>query len=175
MKKLFAFSSLLTLILSVNSAHTGDIQEGFMGIKWGAAVSTAGNLQEVRRTANIVYYIRPDEFYNLKNMKLGQPIYGFFQNKFFAVFIKLDSGNRIDEIKGFLDAEYGPARAQLRLAQRIYIYDYHHIKVKLKHYETEDTYKLGFYYTPLSTRLNESQLEKNFEIILPLIPSPPND
>ena len=72
-----------------------------MGIKWGAAASTAGDQQEVRRTAEIGYYIRPNELYTLNNMNLGQPIYGFFQNKFFAVFIKLDSGIRIDEIKGF--------------------------------------------------------------------------
>jgi hypothetical protein len=160
----------LIIILSVNSVFADDIREEFMGINWGAAIATAGNLQEVRRAANIAYYIRPNESYTMNDMNLGQPIYGFFQDKFFAVFINLDSDEHIGEIKSILDTEYGPVRAQLRLTQTIYIYDDHQIKIKLKHYETEGTYKLGFYYTPHSKKLNESRLEYNFEAILPLVP-----
>jgi hypothetical protein len=61
-------------------------------------------------------------------------------------------------------------RAQLRVTQTIYIYDYHEIKIKLKHYETEGTYKLAFYYTPLSAKLNERRLEETVETVLPLVP-----
>ena len=86
------------------------------------------------------------------------------------VFIKIDSDKHIDEIKNYLDAEYGPVRAQLRVTQTIYIYDYHNIKIKLKEYETKGTYKLGFYYTPLSSKLNESRLEKNAETTIQLVP-----
>ena len=170
MKHLFVFRSLLIIILTVNSVLADDIREEFMGIKWAAAVPMAGNLHEIRRAANVAYYIRPNELYTMNDMNLGQPIYGFFHDKFFAVFINLDTDEHIGEIKSILDTEYGPVRAQLRLAQTIYIYNDHHIKIKLKHYETEGTYKLGFYYTPLSTKLNENRLEKNFETTLPLVP-----
>ncbi len=170
MKQLYILTGLLFVFLFVSSTAAGDIQDDFLGITWGAAQSSVDNMQEVNRAADMGYYIRPGETFTINNINLGQPIYGFFQDKFFAAFIKIDSDKHIDEIKSYLDTEYGPVRAQLRVAQTIYIYDYHNIKIKLKAYETKGTYKLGFYYTPLSSKLNESRLEKNVETTIQLVP-----
>ena len=170
MNRLIIITICLLAIFSMGSVNAADIQDAFMGIKWGAAASTVENLQEVRKEANVKYYVKPGEIYTINNINLGQPIYGFFNDKFFAAFINIDSDEHVDALKSFLDAAYGPVRAQLRVTQTIYIYDFHEIKVKLKQFENKGTYKLGFYYTPLSIKLNETRMEKNFEKTIKLAP-----
>jgi hypothetical protein len=141
-----------------------------MGIKWGAGAATVKNLKEVRKETNVEYYVKPGQNYIINDINLGQPIYGFFNDQFFAAFINIESDEHVDAIKDFLDAEYGPVRAQLRVTQTIYIYDYHDIKIKLKQFENKGTYKLAFYHTPLSNKLNESRMEKDFEKTIKLVP-----
>ena len=43
--------------------------------------------------------------------------------------------------------------------QRIHLWKYKKIKIKLKIYETRDPMKLAFYYTPVSAQVNKAQLE----------------
>ena len=75
-----------------------------------------------------------------------------------------------DKIKEFMISDYGNPRAQLRVNQTIYIWDHKNIKIKMKLYEKNGHQKLAYYYTPLSNKLNESQLEDNFEQYIKLVP-----
>jgi hypothetical protein len=157
-------------IFSAGTSNAADIQDAFMDIEWGASASAVKNLKEIRQASDVTYYVRPNQEFAINKINLGQPILGFFNDKFFAAFINIASDEHVDAVKNFLDRDYGPVRAQLRVTQTIYIYDYHDIKIKLKQFENKGTFKLAFYYTPLSTELNESRMEKNFERTRRLVP-----
>ena len=170
MNRLAILIGCFIVLFSLGSVDAADIQDTFLGVKWGAGASTDENLKEIRKDKEVTYYVKPGQNYIIDDIRLGEPIYGFFNDKFFGAFINFESNEHVETIKNFLDKEYGPVRAQLRVTQTIYIYDYHDIKIKLKRFENKGTFKLGFYYTPLSTKLNESRMEKDFERTIKLVP-----
>ena len=150
--------------------ETADIQSEFSGIKWGANISNEQNLKKISRQYDVGYYVRPGEEYTFNNLNLGQIIYAFYRNKFFAAYLKITTRQDFDEIKKYLIVGCGSPRAQLRMGQTIYIWEYGDIKIKLKQYENEKKFKLAYYYLPLSAKLNEIRLEKNAEISMQLVP-----
>ena len=158
------------LLLYLGPIYAADFQGGFSGIKWGANLSTIDNLSEVSQKEKIGFYVRPNEVYTINNLSIGQVIYGFYENRFFAAYLAIKSKEKFDQVKDYMIRKYGNPRAQLRIDRTIYIWEYADIKIKLKHFEKDVRYKLAFYYTPLSTRLNERQLEKDFEKSMKLVP-----
>lgn len=151
------------LFIGVSLARAADIQNGFSGIKWAADVAAVAGLSELSVQQDLGYYVRSGDNYTLNDVILGQVIYGFYQGKFFAAFLNVNPGKDAEKIKNYLTTEYGPVRAQLRIDRTIYIWEHGNIKIKLKLYENKPNAKLSIYYTPLSTKLNESRLETDFE------------
>ena len=171
-------TSIITLILFVMVAiaattDAGDdqnIRDGISGIQWGAKPDTVEGPTRVHQKGDIVYLKRPGERFILKDVDLGSVLYGFFENKFFAAFMRIRSQDDAEKLKKILSADYGPMRRQLRVAETVYIWDFHDIKIKLKERENDAVLKLSFYYKPLSTKLNESKTDKDFEIKMDLDP-----
>ena len=85
--------------------------------------------------------------------------------------MRIRSRDDAEKLKAILNADYGPVRRQLRVKETAYIWDYHDIKIKLKHRENDTVFKLSFYYKPLSGKLNESKMDKNSEITMDLVPA----
>ena len=169
MKKM-VFVCGIVIVLVGQFALAADLNEGFSGLKWGTNVSAADNLSELSQKGNVRYYYRFNEIGLIYNIHVGRVFYGFYQDKFFAVQFRLNSRKDFDKIKEFLTADYGAPRAQFRVNQTIYIWEYKNIKMKMKLNEKDGQQKLAYYYTPLSSKLNESRLEKNFEQYIKLVP-----
>ena len=152
--------TLLTMLLCLGLTQMGmseDVMQGFSGILWGTPIEDARDFQEIAREGDIIYYKRAEDFYNIAGVTLPNVIYGFYQGKFFSAYMKIDSSDDFNKIKHHLDNIYGDARAQLRIKQTIYIWDFMDVKIKLKRYNEKPSAKLGFYYVPLSTKANEAK------------------
>ncbi len=54
----------------------------------------------------------------------------------------------------------------MRMDRTIYIWDFLEVKIKLKHYEEREEAKLAFYYTPLSTKVNEARKATKSETVI---------
>ena len=163
MDKLRIFGIVMSILLWVCSASGADVDTEFSGVPWGAERSSVDGLVEASRSDNVAYYTKKGEAFSLPSTNLGPVLYGFYQNRLFAGFVYLESLADFDRVMDQLKKRYGKPKAQLRLTRSIYIWDRRPVKIKLKHYESDNTYKLAYYYTPLSTQLNESRLDEGFE------------
>jgi hypothetical protein len=170
MKKSIVSYSIVIMLVG-HFVYAADISEGFSGLKWGTNVSTIDNLSELSKKENVGYYFRPTEIGLIYHANVGRVIYGFYRDKFFAVYFRIKSRKDFDRIKEYLISDYGTPRAQLRVNQTIYIWEHKNIKIKMKLYEKKGHHKLAYYYTPLSNKLNEVRLEDNFEQYIKLVPT----
>ena len=160
MKKTICMSAIVIFILVSIIDAGAQIWEEFSGIKWGAPLTSLKGLKEKRKDAYVNYFVRPGEIYTIDNLVLGSVTYGFYQNKFYAAFIDLDSRSHFNETMELLKLKYGKPRANLGLTQTVFIWDYQQMKIKLKHDKTKETFKIGFYFTPLSEALNRQRIAK---------------
>lgn len=163
--------TLLAMLLCLGLTQMGmadDVMQGFSGILWGTSIEDVRDFQEIAREGDILYYKRAEDFYNIAGVTLPNVIYGFYQGKYFSAYMKIDSADDLNKIKRHLDDIYGDARAQLRIKQTIYIWDFMDVKIKLKFYHKQSIAKLGFYYVPLSTIANEAKAKSDTEKIYKL-------
>lgn len=152
--------TLLAMLLCLGLTQMGmadDVMQGFSGILWGTSIEDVRDFQEIAREGDILYYKRAEDFYNIAGVTLPNVIYGFYQGKYFSAYMKIDSADDLNKIKRHLDDIYGDARAQLRIKQTIYIWDFMDVKIKLKQDSEKPSAKLGFYYVPLSTKVNKAK------------------
>lgn len=158
------FIVIISLVV-VHAGHAEDVMQSFSGILWGTPIEEIRGLQESARDGDIHYYKRAEDFYNIAGVTLPDVIYGFYQGKYFAAYMKLASSDIFSKVKRHLDTVYGDARSQLRLNQTVYIWEYLDVKIKLKQYNDQFHGKLAFYYMPLSNKANRIKIEDDKEIV----------
>ncbi len=167
--------SIMIMVLTIESTPAADdnldIRDGISGIKWGIKPDMVKGPTKVFKKGDILYLKKSGEKFILKDVDLGSVLFGFFENKFFAAYMRIRSQDDAEKLKAILNADYGPVRRQLRVKETVYIWDYHDIKIKLKERENDTVYKLSFYYKPLSAKLNERKMDKNSEITMDLVPA----
>ena len=88
-------------------------------------------------------------------------IYGAYQNKFFAVYIGIDTFDVYSNLRNYITEKYGRSKMKIRITpdRTEHQWKQENIKIKLKLNEETGDMKLGFYYTPLSTKVNAAQQE----------------
>lgn len=164
-QRLVAIVLALTLATAA-SVSAMDIRSGFNGIRWKSKPSETEGLEQKDGKRNVAYFVKNPEDYTLAGLKVAGVVYGFYQEQFFAAFIDLTSQPDFDRLRSDLSATYGEPRAQLRVSQTIYIWQFQDIKIKLKKYLKENRFKLAYYFRPLSKRVNEADQEENAEKII---------
>ncbi len=166
MKVSIAALILIGLTFWTTHAAAEDLQTSFSGVAWGAPAEDTRNLALAREDGGERYYSRPDDFYPLGGVTCEKILYGYYQNQFFAVFMTVKSQADFRAVREHLNERYGDARSQMRMDRTIYIWDFVDIKIKLKHYEERESAKLAFYYTPLSTKVNEARKATKSETVI---------
>jgi len=169
--------SILTIVLfCLSAAGAADIENGFMGRRWGTDISDHEGLTKLYAKKAVAYYINPNEVHTIIGIKVPNVVYGFHYGKLFAVYIGLDSIEAYSEILKYMKSEYGlPDKSNYMKNQlAVWKWKYKDVKIKLKTYEKTGKMKLAFYYMPLSNKLNEAQvaeLEKFHEKSLHFFPT----
>ena len=136
-----------------------DIQEGFLGVKWATRVSELPEFKKLSGKDDVAYYENPTKIYSVFEVKNPTVIYGFYRDQFFATYIQVSTFNIFNRFKDHISEKFGQPKTILKMKSRQTIYRWKHqnIKIKLKHYESENKMKLAFYYTPLSNKVNATQ------------------
>ncbi|MDJ0722692.1 MAG: hypothetical protein QNJ04_13750 [Desulfobacterales bacterium] len=159
---------IILVCLTSPPAYAQDLQAIFSGIPWGSPAEEVRGLELVRQQGEESYYAKPDDFYSLGGVTCEKVVYGFYQNRFFGAFMTVKDEKEFRAVRAHLTERYGDARSQMRLDRTIYIWDYLEVKIKLKHYEGRPKAKLAFYYTPLSTEVNEARKSTQSETVIKL-------
>jgi hypothetical protein len=168
MKPPIAGLIFIALTCLTATAAAQDLQATFSGINWGAPTEEARGLTLTRQDGDESYFVKADDFYSLGGVTCDKVIYGFYQNQFFAAFMRINNQKEFKAVREHLNQRYGDARSQMRIDRTIYIWDYLDVKIKLKHYEERPEAKLAFYYTPLSTEVNEARKATKSETVIKL-------
>jgi hypothetical protein len=167
--KMSAFVIAIALVIGLaNPLPAEDVQQVFSGIPWGTSIEAFQGLHETARSGDIAFYKRDKDMYSIAGLALPEIVYGFYKGAFFSVYIRITHPDDFGTIKDFLDKVYGPARAQLRIRETIYIWDYLNVKIKLKQALDEFNVKLAYYYVPLSIEANASRPHQDQEHIFEL-------
>lgn len=156
-----SFSFFLIAMLAVNPAVAEILQSEILGIKWGTHISALKGFEKLWRHESVSFYINPGVNHTLYDIQVPSVVYGFYADKFFAAYAKIDDPIVFSRLKSELTAQYGnPKITQtMKNEQRIFTWKEGNIKIKLKHYQQDGKMKLAFYYMPLSETVNETQQE----------------
>jgi hypothetical protein len=156
--KISPFLSAMVLFFALtNPLAAEDVQQVFSGIPWGSTVEAFQGVHQSARSGDFTFYKRDKDIYAVGDVALTDIVYGFYKGKFFSVYLKITNPDNVQPIKTFLDKVYDPARAQLRLHETIFIWDYLNVKIKLKQALDGTRAKLAYYYVPLSLKANAAR------------------
>ena len=174
--KAMALKRLLVSVGAVFLLQTplwaANLTEGFSGIKWGTSVETLGHFKEISSHGEIGYYVNPDVLHTIGGFEVPQVIYGFFAERFFAVYAQIDSLEVYARIKNDLQSHYGIPKVVYGSTGQPEVYRWKsgQIKIKLKTDVSLRKIKVGIYYTPLSDKVNEEGEEKYRESEIKFLP-----
>jgi len=162
MKKLLQSASMcIVLLLGSGWLHASDLKDGFMGTPWQVDLSALDNFLKIDEKGDLSYYVNPTVVHVIDNIKIPQVIYAAHQQKFFAVYIHIETSESFSQLKRYITDKYGKAKMTMRINpdRTEYSWTYQKTKIKLKQNDETGDMKLGFYYTPLSSKVNELQAE----------------
>jgi len=155
------FGIWLILIISTSAAAL-DLQQGMHGMPWASSVSQYSHLTRVSQSNQVDYYVNSKMIYQVVNQSVTDVFYGFYKDKFFAVYIKLRSRDQFDHLKLLFSKHYGKPTVEQNAAGQQVVYSWKDgdVKIKVKMKEDVGDIKLAVYYTPISAMLNEEYLEQ---------------
>jgi hypothetical protein len=160
MKWLISF--LLVWLMFSFDASAADLSDGFLDLKWGQNINQLSGYTEIYAKEKVHYYTNA----NINHTILGKPVphlvYGFYDNRFFAVYITIEDYEHYIEFKRYITSKYGSPEMTLdsKTQQTIYKWKQKKMKIKMKKRDMEDKMKIAFYYKPLANQVNLAQQEK---------------
>jgi len=152
---------LAAIFLAIGVTGAADLEAGFLGIQWASPAAHQEGLTRLYERKNVVYYIQPNIVHTINETPVPNVVYGFYEHQFFAVYIKLESEEVFGKFRNYLKSQYGiPDKSfSMKTGETVYKWKQGEIKIKLKTNEENYRMKLGFYYLPLSKKVNEEQME----------------
>ena len=174
MKRLNRLVYVLTILLfGISLSHSADLKNNFLGIKWGTDIAELTDYVKISEKNGVSYYGNSKRVYTIFGVETPYVIFGFYKDKFFAAYIDIESIALFNRVKKHITQKFGSPRTILnvKVQQTIYRWKYEDTKIKLKLYEKEGKMKLGFYYTPIATKVNQAQREEFLQ--LPKVDIPP--
>ena len=162
MNNIVRFSIIyLIIFFSFGLSQASDIRQGFMGTRWQTDLSGAENFLKINEKDDLSYFVNPTVKYVINDIQVSQVIYGAYQSKFFAVYIGIDTFDVYSNLRNYITDKYGKSKMKIRINpdRTEHQWKREDIKIKLKLNEETGDMKLGFYYTPLSTKVNAAQQE----------------
>ncbi len=163
---------LAAICLAIGVAGATDLKAGFMGLQWTSPAVHQKGLTRLYERGNVIYYTQPNIVHTIHEIPVPNVVYGFYGDQFFAVYINLESEEVFGEFRNYLQSQYGnpDKRFSMKTSETVYKWKQGEIKIKLKTNEENYRMKLGFYYLPLSKKVNEEQMEKNHSRSLQFFP-----
>jgi hypothetical protein len=143
-------------------SFAAELQDGFMGYKWGESISQYAQLTGLYTKGDVTYYSNPGESFTVDDMSVDDVVYGFYQGSLFAVYIGIDALETYDRVLLHMKLKYGfpdtktSARDHLTTIQ----WKYQDVAIKLKTDEVGGKMKLAFYYRPISRDLKKDQIDE---------------
>ncbi len=101
--------SVMIMVLSIEPSHAAesnlDIRDGISDIKWGTRSDQVKGPTKVYQKGEILYIKKPGEQFILKHVNLGSVLYGFYEDKFFAAYMRIRSQDDAEKLITILNMD----------------------------------------------------------------------
>ena len=165
MRKRILIIIIAIIFLAGSSAIAAELKDGFFGIEWKADLSEVSGFKKVGENLNVIYFANPERIFTIDDVKVPDVLYGSYSDKFFAVYINIETIEVFSHLRRGFNSKFGVPRISMGRPedQTTYEWKSKKTKIKLKTYEDRNNMKMALYYTPLSRKVNEAQQETFFE------------
>jgi hypothetical protein len=168
-----AIAGLAFFTLGSGISPAADIDQEFLHKPWGALLSEFPGVVNVGGSGKIGYYIHPKQSYMIFGTQLSELVYGFYDEKFFAVYAHLDAIDTYSSIKRQIQQKLGVPKISMESRGELTAYSWKTggTRIKMKIYGAVGAMKISFYYLPIAKLANaEMQKELDDEPPEPLFP-----
>jgi len=154
-KRLMVAAVLWMVFAPVQAA---ELESGFMDTKWSSPAKDLKGFTRVGGSGKIAYYINPQQAYTFFGTEVPDDVvYGFYDDKFFAVYVNIEGIDVFSQIKSYIQHKYGvPSKTsrETRGDLTTYVWKLNQTQIKFKHHETSGKMKMSFYYLPIANQVN---------------------
>lgn len=149
---LLVFGIILVL---VQTAAGADIQTGFGGIDWATALGQVQDCEEVESREGIRYCLRRDRVHTLLGEPIPTALYGFYNDAFFAVFIKIENDDAYAITKTRLMKRLGTPETSLDKegVTSTLRWTEGKVRVVLSNDRSKEGFRLVYYYLPVADKV----------------------
>jgi hypothetical protein len=162
-KRLMVAAVLWMLLAPVQAA---ELESGFMDTKWSSPAKDLQGFTRVGGSGKIAYYVNPQRTYTFFGTEVPDDVvYGFYDDKFFAIYVNIEGIDVFSQIKSYIQHKYGiPSKTsrETRGDLTTYVWKLNHTQIKFKHHETSGKMKMSFYYLPIANQVN-AEMKKDQE------------
>jgi hypothetical protein len=153
-------------VLLFTAAQAAGLESGFMETRWSTPAKDLKGFNKVGGSDKLAYYANPQRKYTFFGTEApNKVVYGFYDDKFFAVYVDIDGIDLFSQIKSYTQQKYGVPNKTSRETKgnlTTYIWRLNQTQIKFKHYETSGKMKIAFYYLPIAKQAN-AEMKKNLE------------
>lgn len=150
-----------------------DIDKELLNKPWGASLSEFPGVVNVGGSGRIGYYIHPNQAYLIFGTQLSELVYGFYDQKFFAVYAHLDAIDTYSSIKHQIQQKLGVPKISMEARGELTVHSWKagDTRIKMKTSGSVGAMKLSLYYQPLAALANaEMQKDLDDEPLEPRFP-----
>ena len=150
---------ILTLTLSVlcgGAGQAADLGKEFLQKPWGAPLSEFPGYINVGGSGKIGYYFNPKQAYTIFDAQVSDLVYGFYEERFFAVYVRLEAIDTYSSIKREIQQKFGVPKISMESRGGLTTYSWKtgDTRIKMKYREAAGAMKLAIYYQPIANRVN---------------------
>jgi len=146
--------------------QAAELESGFMDTKWSSPAKDLQGFTRVGGSGKIAYYVNPQRTYTFFGTEVPDDVvYGFYEDKFFAVYVNIEGIDVFSQIKSYIQHKYGvPSKTsrETRGDLTTYVWKLNQTQIKFKHHETSGKMKMSFYYLPIANQVN-AEMKKDQE------------
>ena len=146
--------------------QAAELEFGFMDTQWATPAKDLKGFTQVGGSEKIAYYVNPQRTYTFFGTEVPDDVvYGFYDDKFFAVYATIEGIDVFSQIKSYIQHKYGvPSKTsrETRGDLTTYSWKLNQTQIKFKHHETSGKMKISFYYLPIANQVN-AEMKQNLE------------
>jgi hypothetical protein len=160
----YAVAGLVFFFLGGSVLPAADFDKEFLNRPWGSPISEFPEFVHVGGSGKIGHYINPKQAYMVFGTQLTELVYGFYEEKFFAVYARLEAIDAYSSIKHQIQERLGLPKLSMETRGELSVYSWKtgDTRIKMKTYGDTGAMKLSFYYLPIA-RLANSEIQKEMD------------
>ena len=166
-KTIMAAGILGVLIAPVQAA---ELEFGFLETKWSTPAEDLKGFSQVGGSGKMAYYVNAQRKYTFFGNEVpNNVVFGFYDDKFFAVYVDIVGIDIFSQTKSYIQKKYGMPKKTSRETRgdlTTYIWRLKETQIKFKHYETSGKMKISFYYLPIAKQAN-AEIKKTLDAEAP--------